>query len=451
MDIKKEIKRLAMEVFSYEFPSEKQMKDYIKDHPLADTSKHWVKQAPLRPVEEIFTDTSNLKKIGDIIPSEEIGKDISKEKFEHGKRQILSDGVRKPITVREKDGKLEIVDGNTTFYILKEMEYNEIPVTVDNNAKSLRELQREAILNGVSKDELTQVLPNGKKSGNSKSWLTERLKKKTAMEFDTQEQLEEYKKEHDVRRDTSLTVKKTESTPVGTDYTTSGIMRHTDDLPAQSEQKYIKSAEDFYSQAQESFNEMSNMLDMGHGLDVKIGAKVITPESRGDFVKALETDKPVIVIGSIKKKERAEEKVNSDYGGDWGKLKDGVRSTISVKNISELANIFNQLEELGLKLAQKPKDRYKNPTVSGYRDILLNVMYPNGHIGEIQINCHDMIKAKMFGHKIYEKVRTIESAAKKEGRDSMTDAELVLIADANKRMKMIYESAYRKISRGVVL
>lgn len=443
MNIFGEIKRIAMYFSSFEFPSEKRMNDYLKDHPLADTSKHWVKKQRSK-INEIFTDVSTLKKITDLIPSEEIGKDISQEKFEFGKKLLLSGGIRKPVTVRERNGKFEIVDGNTTFYILKMLGYDEIPVIIDNTAKTLRELQEEAIKRGISKEELTQTLPNGKKSGNSKKWLTNRLKGKTALEFDTEKQMEEYKSKHDVRKDTKLTVK-----PQGnhdTDYTNIGVMKEIDKLPEKSEQKNIKSADDFYSQATETFHQMTNMLDMGHGLDAKIGASVIKPGDKTEFAKALETDKPVIIIGSVKNKARAEEKVNSDYGGDWGKLKDGVRATISVKRVSDLANIFRQLEEIGVKLAQKPKDRYKNPTVSGYRDILLNITYPNGHIGEIQINCHDMIRAKMVGHKIYEKVRTVEDKAKAEGRDTMTDEEIQIIADANRRMKKIYESAYRKIS-----
>jgi len=426
MDIKSEIKRLAMDIQSAKF------------------------RAALKPIQSLFTDTSDVRKISDIRPTESLGREISPEKYERGKKGMLLGNKRKPITVRDKNGKLEIVDGNTTYYLLKEMGYDRIPIKIENTEKTLEEIRKDAIAKGVSKEELQQVLPGGSKAGNSKKWLINRLKNKTAMEFDTKEAMDKYLDEHPDADKSLHHVKPQEykkpAESESVDYSKRGIMGDIDSLPSNSKQQNIKSADEFYSQAQESYKDMTRMLDMGHGLDVKIGATVITPESKGDFKSALNDDRPVIVIGSIKGKERAEEKVNSDYGGDWSKLKDGVRSTISVKKISDLATVFEKLGETGMKLAQKPKDRYQKPTVSGYRDILLNVVYPNGHIGEIQINCHEMLKAKMLGHKIYEEVRTVESNAKRDGRDTMTDDELQIVASANKRMKEIYEDAYRKIS-----
>lgn len=364
---------------------------------------------PKKPLNQIFTNTSTVKKISDLIPTEEIGKEISYEKFKRGESHFDSGQKRKPIMVKKSGDKFKIIDGNTTFYILKALGYTEIPVTVKNSSYNV----------------------------------------KTAMEFDTKEALDKYLEEHPGADKTLHHVKPQKQVSPINETQHIGIMRPDfEKLPDAAMQPNVKGPDDFYAQAQESHKEMTKLLDQGQGLDVKIGAKVILPKSDEEFAKSLETDKPVIIIGSIKGKERAAEKVNADYGGDWSKLKDGVRATVSVKKISDLSRVFSQLEELGMKLAQKPKDRYIKPTVSGYRDILLNVQYPNGHIGELQINCHDMIKAKMNGHKIYEQARSVEAKAKQEGRDYMTDEELAIVADANRRMKSLYENAYQQSLKG---
>jgi len=102
------------------------------------------------------------------------------------------------------------------------------------------------------------------------------------------------------------------------------------------------------------------------------------------------------------------------------------------------------LVKKGIKIVQKPKDHYLKPAVCGYRDIILNVEFPNGHIGEIQLNCNKMMLAKLQGHAYYEKMRVIDGKAKLEGRKKLTDEEVDIMADANRKMKALYEKAYKE-------
>lgn len=415
MNIKNELIRIAKEIVSFEFPSKEALDEYLREHPNANPRHHWVKPTfpsqKRRDINDVFTNTSNMQKISDLVPTEFFGREIPPSKLQLGLSNFMIGGKRKPITVREKNGKLEIIDGNTTYHIFKALGYTEIPVEIDNSAKTLRELQRKAIKSGISLDEMKQVTSSGNKVGNSKKWLEKKLAEKAY-------------------------------TPI--------MKPEFENLPAKSSQPNVKTAEDFFKQAKESFGAMTELLDQGKGLDAKIGAKVILPNSGVNYKDFLNSSEPVIIVGSIKGQERASEKVNADYGGDWSKLKDGVRATVSVKSPVDIPKVFSQLESLGMKMAQKPKDRYASPTVCGYRDVLLSVQYPNGHIGEIQINCHDMILAKLEGHKIYEKARAVEAKAKEEGRDYMTDEELAIVADANKKMKKLYEEAFIKSSKELI-
>jgi hypothetical protein len=124
-----------------------------------------------------------------------------------------------------------------------------------------------------------------------------------------------------------------------------------------------------------------------------------------------------------------------------------VRASIAVDTVDELDGVVGALRKSGLKLAKKPKDRFAKPTEAGYRDIMMNVQYPNGHIGELQLHVKSMIKAKSQAHKDYEVVRTIESKAKEEKRNTLSEQEMNTILEANKRMQNTYGSAWEQASK----
>lgn len=197
-----------------------------------------------------------------------------------------------------------------------------------------------------------------------------------------------------------------------------------------------------YEHAKVAFTEQLNTLDNGKGLEKAIGATVI----RNDKGEELDLSKPgpVIVIGSIKSRERAEEKVMADYHGDWSRVGDIVRATVAVDSYAQLGQVAAQLQKQGIELARKPKDRFSNPTDSGYRDALLNVKYSNGHVGELQLHLKPMLAAKSEGHKFYEKVRSIEASAKKEGRTKLTSSELKIVNEATAKDKALNERAWKK-------
>lgn len=196
-------------------------------------------------------------------------------------------------------------------------------------------------------------------------------------------------------------------------------------------------------QATEAHEQQLDWLNRGKGLDKAIGGEVVRcdkPDCKPDYDKK----GPIIVIGPIKKKNRIEEKVNKDYDGDWSRVGDLVRSTVAVDSMDQVEEVMDKLRASGLKLARPPKDRFTNPTDAGYRDLMMNVVYPNGHVGELQIHLKPILKAKEEAHGHYEEVSAIGAKAKKEGRTDLTDEESAQVNAAMQKMRDIYESAWKK-------
>ena len=213
-------------------------------------------------------------------------------------------------------------------------------------------------------------------------------------------------------------------------------------LPA--EVKQPKSEPDaLFKHAKEAHEQQLDWLNRGKGLDSVIKAKVVRGDN-GDFNIDYDKPGPVILIGPMKTQERCKEKVNADFDGDWSQLGDIVRASVAVDSMKDIHATMAALRKSGLKLARKPKDRFTNPTEAGYRDMLMNVTYPNGHVGELQLHLKPVLKAKDAGHKYYEETRSVEAKAKKEGRKTMTPEETEIVNAANAKMRKLYSDAWDK-------
>ena len=218
-------------------------------------------------------------------------------------------------------------------------------------------------------------------------------------------------------------------------------------LPESIEQKE-KDPDKLFKAAEQAHQQQLKWLNQGEGLDKAIKGTVVRMDKGADANVDYDKPGPIIVIGPMKKQARAKEKVEADFGGDWSKLGDVVRASVAVDSLDDLDNVMSELKKTGLKLARPPKDRFAKPTEVGYRDVLMNVTYPNGHIGELQLHLKPVLKAKEAGHKFYEEVRTIESKAKKEGRKKLTDEEEATVQEANKKMKALYDKAFEDATSG---
>ena len=172
---------------------------------------------------------------------------------------------------------------------------------------------------------------------------------------------------------------------------------------------------------------------------------------REELKAGLDKRGPLVVIGPVKSEKRANEKAEKENGGDWSRMGDIVRSTIAVDKVSEMkpmiAKLKDRMSKEGVTLARAPGDRFAKP-IDGYRDVLLNVKYPGGHVGELQLHVKPMLRAKELGggHKLYEESRTIRGKAEGEKRDH-TPAEKETLASNAVKSRAIYEPAIEEARR----
>jgi uncharacterized protein len=195
-----------------------------------------------------------------------------------------------------------------------------------------------------------------------------------------------------------------------------------------------------YESAREANEQQLDLLNRGKGIASEIGAPVI----RGDQGQKADLSKPgpVVMVGPIKTQERAEAKAKSDYDGHFERVGDIVRATVAVDSPKEIAPIIQKIRDKGIEIV-RAKDSINGPaSPAGYRDMKLNVRYPNGHVGELQFNVKSMVQAKEGpGHKLYARMQEIERGAK--GRD-FTALEASQHAALESQQRTLYGAAWSK-------
>lgn len=207
--------------------------------------------------------------------------------------------------------------------------------------------------------------------------------------------------------------------------------------------------EELFAKSVPALEEFATWLNKGSGFCDKLG---YTTQTKGpDQMTEEDWNTPggKLFIAPIKKASRSEEKVEKEYDGVWSRLVDTVRGMIVVDTLEEMHELRGRLAKEGMLVLAKPeKDRFKKPTREGYRDVMMNIRFPNGIIGELQVNVAEMAKAKeLIGHPLYEISRTI--AAKYPPQTDSTDfsekdnKEFWEAVDAQ---KAAYAAAWEKIS-----
>lgn len=184
-------------------------------------------------------------------------------------------------------------------------------------------------------------------------------------------------------------------------------------LPAKAAQP-VKTQQELYAASAPALDHLKEWLDRDKGLCSQLGYETMTTSP-----EAVDWSKPggMLFIAPLKGEKRAAQKVESDYGGDWSQLRDVVRCSIAVDTMEEVQSTLAKLKENGLKLAMQPKDRFAKPVPVGYRDLLMNVEFPNGTIGEVQLHWKPMLAAKSEGHHAYEVMRDIEVKPREQWGD----------------------------------
>lgn len=206
-------------------------------------------------------------------------------------------------------------------------------------------------------------------------------------------------------------------------------------LPAKANQP-VKDEAELYEKSGEALGQLQEWLDKGKGVAAQLGYETM---SKG--MEDVDWSKPggMLFIAPLKGKKRAAEKVASDYGGDWSQLRDVVRCSIAVDTLDDLKGCLGALQKSGLKLAMQPKDRFHKPLPCGYRDLLMNVEFGNGLIGEVQLHVKPMLAAKEEGHQHYEVERTLLA----KGEENWTDEDKAKVEAAHAAQVEIYGNAWK--------
>jgi hypothetical protein len=123
-------------------------------------------------------------------------------------------------------------------------------------------------------------------------------------------------------------------------------------------------------------------------------------------------------------------------------LLDPVRCSFACDTFADIKTTLDALQASGMKLARKPKDRFDKPTDVGYRDCLLNVVLPNGIVGEVQLHSKAMLKVKADGHKWYEIQRDLE------GKPDLSDEDSRKLLASKEAQRQIYGEAWQVALKG---
>jgi hypothetical protein len=203
----------------------------------------------------------------------------------------------------------------------------------------------------------------------------------------------------------------------------------------------VSTKESLYSQAQEALPLYEKFMG---AVSKDVDGAVYT-----DFFKALDDADagikgPMVVIAPIKSEASFMRKVMGENGGVFDSVGDLVRGMVMVDTLAEIPQVIAALKKEGAVFARPVKDRINKPTPAGYRDVMMNIVLPNGHIAEVQVNTKAMVSAKeREGHKLYEQERDIKASATMEKRD-LSDSEKDIIDRLRVAQKEVYTRAWEK-------
>jgi hypothetical protein len=148
-----------------------------------------------------------------------------------------------------------------------------------------------------------------------------------------------------------------------------------------------------------------------------------------------------LIPPSLKGRDRTLEKINTEYDGDASRITDLARSSIVCDNPQQIQEALGALQSKFSVV--RMKDRFQAP-VNGYRDMLINLEMPNGHIVEVQLHLRGVLDVKNgTGHQLYEQTRSIRAKAKAENRP-LTAEEAQQIQALERQQKQLYDEAYER-------
>ncbi|MFG3697501.1 toxin glutamine deamidase domain-containing protein [Micromonospora sp. NPDC047620] len=125
-----------------------------------------------------------------------------------------------------------------------------------------------------------------------------------------------------------------------------------------------------------------------------------------------------------KDRQRALDKV-VEYQNDVSSLKDLAAARIQFRSLDDLYQGLQRIgQEPGIEVLAK-KDRFLEPQLSGYRDVLLSLRMSNGHVAELRLQLLALDEVAEWEHALYEIRRDLDAMAESQDRP-LTTLELAI-------------------------
>lgn len=249
-----------------------------------------------------------------------------------------------------------------------------------------------------------------------------------------------------------------------------GLTPHEKQLTPAVPEMSFKTEKELYGRAREVQTEFLSMLDQGAGVNHALGGQAHVMQEHTDedliaaeFEKAMAAvaaapDQAHVIVAPLKGVDRAREKVDTKYNGNWGKLSDAVRGTVVVPHPADvqtaLASVRAEAEKRGWTVSALENRMVKGegqgspgPTASGYSDFTIRLANPDGFQTELQFNTPSMMEVKQGeGHKLYEQEREVYADAARRGLP-LSAAERQNVQQLRQRQTELYTAAWEKSLR----
>ena len=147
----------------------------------------------------------------------------------------------------------------------------------------------------------------------------------------------------------------------------------------------------------------------------------------------------------LKESDRMVEKALEDFGGDLGRVLDGLSATLVYETLNDLFAAFPTVNEK-YKIVRL-LNRFKIPLPSGFRDILINVDLEDGFIGEVRLNIKPIADLYRFHEDAIARLHeTVEPALLEQRR--LTAEESRRVFGLWRELKEAYDKAFAPFAEG---
>jgi hypothetical protein len=236
--------------------------------------------------------------------------------------------------------------------------------------------------------------------------------------------------------------------PTSSDNKFFGHLKGIDKLPSPKEVRQSFSTwEEAEAMGNEGREQLASALE-SVAKKVPLHSDIAAPEHLNEEHER--NGKAYFFLGPNKAQNKATAKVENDYHGDWSKLKDMVRATVSVEHPDQLKGVIDQMLEAGIEFAAQPKDNISKPMASGYRDLNTLIKLPNGMIAELQFNVKSMMVAKVVAHDLYDEQIKLTQKNLDKPREEWPKEEAAQYEELDRAQQAIYNPAWDKASKRAV-